>query len=64
MNPLPINDVTESGIINPVGNHMIKMDLTDDTNQNSAFVTYYQINKVYWNDDRKKLAFGLVINYL
>jgi len=43
---------------------MVNMEVLDKTNENSAFATYYQIDKSDSNDERKRLSFALLVNYI
>lgn len=58
-----MNDVLSSKMVNPTGNMRVNFDVKDPKNDNSAFISYYQVNK--GNDDLKdELTFKVVSKYV
>jgi len=50
-------------MVNPTGNMRVNFDVKDPKNDNSAFISYYQVNK--GNDDLKdELTFKVVSKYV
>jgi len=64
LKPLDEKDLQGTKIINPVGKHLVNMNLVDDENQNSAFATYYQVDPADVDTEKKKLTFALMLEYI
>lgn len=60
----PLHANLTAKVINPVGKHLINIDLVDEENQNSAFATYYQVDSADMDTEKKKLTFALMIEYI
>ena len=63
LNPIEVKDLLGARVINPVGNHKVNMKVTDEKNDNSAMVSYYQYN-IHESNIKKELIFSLVCKYI